>query len=549
LVAVNRPVAGSSLPALVGPYRILRLLGEGGTARVYLAEQLQPFRRVVALKTLRNHLLSQDAVFRFEQELQTLARLRHDHIAQVFDYGARGRETPYFTMEYVDGPSISDFADRRRLDVRARLKLFLQVCEAVQYIHQNGVIHRDIKASNVLVQSREDASSVKLIDFGIAKLSREHRHEQVPATDEGRILGTLGYLSPEQVDDKAIDIRADIYALGVLLYELLTGSLPIEAPRRAEDVPALLRRLREERPPLASRRVMARQDAAEEVARCRGTSPGVLAKELQDDLDWILNKALEKKPDDRYATAADMARDLRAHLRGEAISAGPESGLYHLRRAVRRNLRYVAAALLAVGMVAAAVALSAFWHLRLGAEHQRRVRFLRLDGAVQVRVANAHLWLEEALSGDPEVDLSRDVHVPLEEASTFVQAALRGGTTPFGEFEPAGDAALEAVLRELASRLEEFRAISRSRWVQRFDRGGTGSALDREFDSLYQDILATNSSLTIAASRKPLDDQASLSRTLLVVNVLAAASSLALLVAVARSWAARSRQIGSHRND
>lgn len=515
---------------------------------VYLAEQLHPFRREVALKVLRGHLLSQDAVFRFEQELQTLARLRHDHIAQVFDYGARGREVPYFTMEYVDGRSIREFADSRRLHVRERLALFLQVCEAVQYIHQNGIIHRDIKASNVLVQDREEGASVKLIDFGIAKLSREYRHEQVPATDEGRILGTLGYMSPEQVEDTKIDTRADIYSLGALLYELLTGSLPIEPPRRTEEMPGFLRRLKEQKPALSSRHVLARQDAAEEVARRCDTTPAALAKDLRDDLDWILDKALEKDPGSRYATAADLARDIRAHLRGEAVAAGPESGLYHLRQGMRRNLRYVAAALLAIGMVASAVALSAFWHLRLGAEHRNRVQYLRLGEAIQLHVANAHLWLEEAVSGDRDVDLSRDVYEPVEEAAALVATALRGGATPFGQFDPAEDQALVSVLRDLAAHLEEFHTISKSRWVQRLDKGGTGSALDRQFDRLYREILGLSSSASITAGQRPFDEQQGLSRTLLVVNILAAALSLALLAAVARSWAVRSRQIAAHRS-
>jgi len=417
------------------------------------------------------------------------------------------------------------------------------VCDAVQYIHQNGVIHRDIKSSNVLVDDRGAGSSVKLIDFGVAKLGPEHRHAGVPQTDEGRLLGTLVYMSPEQIDERGIDTRADIYSLGVLLYELLAGSLPIEAPRGMEDLPGFLQRLAEQSPELASVRVAtSSRETASELARKRSTGPPGLARELRDNVDWILKRALEKDPEHRYATVAEMARDIRAHLRGDPVSAGPDSAYYHLRQGVRRNLPYVAAALVVIAMVASAVALSAFWHLRLGARHQEQVRFLRLGEAVQVRATNAHLWLEEAVSGDPDVDLGRDVYQPVDEATELVRAALDGGNTSLGEFEPAGDPALAGLLRELASSLDEFRAISRARWIQRQDKGETGAALDRQCDALHHGILRLSSSISLKAGLMPTDEQQGVSRTILAVNLGTAALSIVLLLAVARSWVARSRR-------
>lgn len=513
---------------------------------VYLAEQLRPFRRAVALKVLRTHLVSEDAVLRFEQELQTLARLRHDSIAQVYDYYARGRESPFFTMEYVEGPPITDFADSRRLATRERVELFLQVCDAVQYIHQNGVIHRDLGASNILVEDRDGEASVKLVDFGVAKLAREHRHAGVPATDENRILGTLGYMSPEQIGEGRVDTRADVYSLGVLLYELLTGSLPIDRPKSMAEMPEFLRCLREKRPELASCRIRGGAVAAADVARRRGVTPRTLRKELSNDLDWVLQRALEKEPSGRYGTAADLARDLRAHLRGEPVSVGPHSALYHLRQGIRRNLKYVAAALLTITMLAAVAALSAFWHLRLGAEHERHVRILQLGEAVQVSVANAHLWLEEAVAGDPDVDLTRDVYTPIDDSTELVRAALDGGRTPVGTFDAEDEPALVDVLRKLGRALGDFQAIARARWVQRLDKGATGSVLDRQCDTLYEDILRLSSSISILATHRPLDETQRINRTILVANVLAVAVSLVFLVAVARSWAARSRQVSNH---
>jgi len=545
---VSESASPRSLPALIGPYRILKLLGEGGTALVYLAEQIRPFRRIVALKVLRTHLLSEDAVFRFEQELQTLARLQHENIAQVFDCSARGRQSPYFTMEHVEGASIAGYCDEHRLAVHERVRLFLQVCDAVQYIHQNGVIHRDLGASNILVQERDGTPSVKLIDFGIAKLTREHRNSLVPRTDEDRILGTFGYMSPEQAGEGLVDTRADVYSLGAVLYELLTGAVPVEGPKGIEEIPEFLRRLREDVPELASHRVRRFGEESLEVARRRATTPAALSRELRNDLDWIVRHALEKRPLARYATAADLARDLRAYLRGDAVSVGPQSPLYHLRQGVRRNVKYVAAALLTLVLLGSVIALSAFWHLRLGAEHERHIAVLRLGEAIQVNVANAHLWLEEAMAGDGDVDLARDVYGPIDEASGLVRDALERGRADEGYAEAEGPA-LAAVLQDLRTALDEFGTIARARWVRRLDEGNSGSPLDRQCDALYQDVLRLSSSLSLAASRRPLDEQQRISRTVLIVNALAVLISVALLLAIARSWAAPSKRGAGERGD
>jgi serine/threonine protein kinase len=535
---VNEPPGASPLPKLIGPHRISCVLGEGQAAVVYLAEQRQPFQRTMALKLLKAKLHSTDAALRFEQELQTLALLQHPNIVQVFDYAARGRERPYFTMEYVEGFGITEFSDRHRLTVDARLGIFAQVCSAVQYIHQNGIVHRDLKPSNVLVRRGNGAPIAKLIDFGLIRLDA-HRRGAAPEFDEdGRLYGTCGYLSPEQASGERVDTRTDVYALGALLYELLTGSTPIQPPDPdlgARGLQDHLVRVRREPPPLPSRRI-AESESPQDLADLRATSVQALLRAMRRDLDWIVKKALETNPAERYQTVAALQADVRAYLRRDPVSVGPLSVSYAIRQGARRYRGVVLSALMTLVLLSSAVALSAYWHARLGAQHERELRHLRLAEAVQLEVANAHLWLEEGLAGDPSVDLDRDVTAPLQRCVDLVQAAARGGATDLGEFASSDSERLVPLLVGLERDLDAFSVICRSRWRGRGEGHVAGDASDRECDALHRSILSTAASLSVAVGEDRAEQSGSASWSVLLVNSVTVFLTLVLVLLVVRAW-------------
>lgn len=336
--------------AAVGPYRILDVLGEGGFGVVYLAEQSRPIHRRVALKVLKVGIDAKQVIQRFEAERQALALMDHPNIAQVFDAGETARAVPYFVMEYVPGVAITEYCDSRRLRIRERLELFLQVCDAVQHAHQKGVIHRDIKPSNVLVADDGDRTVVKVIDFGVVKALDQPLTDRTMHTREGVVLGTLGYMSPEQAGalEDGVDTRSDIYSLGALLYELLVGELPFEQ-RRLREAAWLeaLHVIREEDPPRFSVRLVAMRDTAELAASRRGVDRRSLARQLRGELEWIALKALEKEPSRRYAAASELSADIQRFLTDEPVLAGPPSRAYRVRKFVRRHRGAVAAALVA----------------------------------------------------------------------------------------------------------------------------------------------------------------------------------------------------------
>jgi eukaryotic-like serine/threonine-protein kinase len=340
--------------ALVGPYKLLQLIGEGGFGLVYMAEQEKPIRRRVALKIIKPGMDSAQVIARFESERQALALMDHPNVARVLDVGSTQSGHPYFVMELVKGVPITEFCDKNHFPLDERLKLFLDVCHAIQHAHQKGVIHRDIKPSNVMVTLHDGVPVVKVIDFGIAKATGQKLTERTLFTAYGQMIGTPAYMSPEQAEMSGLDVdtRTDVYSLGVLLYELLTGTTPLEAERLREAGYAKMQKLiQEEATPRPSLRLSSLGESATLIAGNRGLDVQRLQRLLASDLDWIVMKALEKDRNRRYATPDAFADDVERSLRHEAIEARPPSTIYRLRKFTQRNR----AAVLTVSAVALAL--------------------------------------------------------------------------------------------------------------------------------------------------------------------------------------------------
>jgi serine/threonine protein kinase/WD40 repeat protein len=345
LALVERP------GTVVGPYKLLEQIGEGGFGVVFLAEQTQPVRRKVALKVLKAGMDTRQVVARFEAERQALALMDHPHIAKVFDGGATASGRPYFVMELVKGVPITDFCDQNHLTPRQRLELFLPVCRAVQHAHQKGIIHRDLKPSNVLVSRHDTTPVVKVIDFGVAKALGQELTDKTLFTGVAQMVGTPLYMSPEQagMSDLDVDTRGDIYSLGVVLYELLTGTTPFTRERFKEATYDEIRRIiREEEPPRPSTRLSTLGLAATTMSANRGTELRELSTLVRGDLDWIVMKALEKDRTRRYETASTFAADIQRYLADEPVLACPPSPGYRFRKFARRNKGTVLAASLVV---------------------------------------------------------------------------------------------------------------------------------------------------------------------------------------------------------
>jgi non-specific serine/threonine protein kinase/serine/threonine-protein kinase len=366
--------AAVSEGGILGPYRLLRRLGEGGMGEVWLAEQTAPIRRNVALKLIKAGMDTRQVVARFDAERQALALMDHPTIARVFDAGETPRGLPYFAMEYVQGEPITAWCDRHRLPMLERLDLFIQVCEGVQHAHQKGVIHRDLKPSNVLIAEQDGRPVPKIIDFGVAKAIGRRLTERTMFTELGVLIGTPEYMSPEQAAlmGADIDTRTDVYALGIILYELLVGVLPFDrADLREAGFDEILRRIREVDPPRPSTRIGAMGEGTTESARNRSTDPGRLMSLLKGDLDWITMRALEKDRARRYGSPSELASDVRRHLHHEPVAAGPPSAGYRAKKFVRRHRMGVSVALaLALALVLGIAGTSAGMVRALRAERQ-----------------------------------------------------------------------------------------------------------------------------------------------------------------------------------
>jgi WD40 repeat protein/serine/threonine protein kinase len=343
----------------LGPYTLLEKLGEGGMGAVWVAEQKEPIKRPVALKVIKPGMDSAQVLRRFEAERQALALMDHTHIAKVFDAGTTPEGRPYFVMELVQGVPLTTYCDQRHLTLRERLELFVPICQAIQHAHQKGIIHRDIKPSNVLVTMQDGQPVPKVIDFGLAKALHQRLTDQTMHTEIGQVLGTLEYMSPEQAEFDTLDVdtRADVYSLGVVLYELLTGTTPLDpGGLRRMTFTEVLRQIREVEPSRPSTRLTESKESLDGLAARRRTEPARLVREVRGELDWIVMKCLEKDRTRRYPTANGLARDVERYLHDEPVEACPPSAGYRLRKFARRYRAVLAvasafAALLVLGVV------------------------------------------------------------------------------------------------------------------------------------------------------------------------------------------------------
>ncbi|MBK8977447.1 MAG: SUMF1/EgtB/PvdO family nonheme iron enzyme [Planctomycetes bacterium] len=434
-------------PESIGRYRILDVLGQGGMGTVYLAEQREPVRRRVAVKVIKLGMDSQQILARFEMERQALALMEHPNIARVLDAGTTERGQPFFVMEYVKGLPIVDYADEHRLSIEERLRLFQAVCLGVQHAHQKGVVHRDLTPGNVLVVEQDGRACPKIIDFGLARATDQRLVDGTIFTQRGEIFGTPAYMSPEQagLDNQDVDTRSDIYTLGVLLYELLTGELPHGRPARSPAaVLEIQRKLRDHEPPRPSTRVTT---AGEAIALQRGVEPRNLTRRLRGELDWIVMKALERDRMRRYQTANELALDIQRHLDDEPVVAGPPSAAYRVRKFVRRHRpTVIGAALLLLSLLLGVIGTT--WFL---IEARRQAD--RATASEGTALAAARSAEQERARADEEARLALEAQREADRRATAEQDARRTATAALAQFELLSNVVLLREARAAAATL------------------------------------------------------------------------------------------------
>lgn len=449
----------------IGPYKLLQQIGEGGFGAVFMAEQERPVARRVALKVIKLGMDTRQVIARFEAERQALALMDHPNIAKVFDAGSTDSGRPYFVMELVSGQPIHEYCDRNSLSIAERLELMAQVCSAVQHAHSKGIIHRDIKPTNVLVSTQDGKAHAKVIDFGIAKATASRLTEKTFFTEHRQLIGTLEYMSPEQAEDNLdIDTRSDVYSLGVLLYELLTGSTPfLGKDLRSKAFAEMQRIIREVEPPAPSTRLSQSAETIANVAAARKAEPRKLGALVRGELDWIVMKALEKDRSRRYETANGVAADIRRYLAGEPVTAAPPSRSYRLRKFVRKNRTFVATgSIVFLTLVAGltATSISAAWALRQKAAAEQaqiaeraakelatKSKDEALRQAEIARAVNAFLTGDLLESVDPTRTQKRDITVKEVVDVAAARVATRFASTP--EIGAAIDGSLGQIYNRL----------------------------------------------------------------------------------------------------
>jgi serine/threonine protein kinase len=434
--------------AVIGAYKLLQQIGEGGMGTVFMAEQEHPVRRRVALKIIKPGMDSRQVVARFEAERQALAMMDHQNIARVLDAGTTASDRPYFVMELVHGVPITKFCDERKLTPRERLALFVPVCQAIQHAHQKGIIHRDIKPSNVMVTMYDDKPVPKVIDFGVAKAMEQRLTERTMFTQFGNLVGTFEYMSPEQAEMNAfgVDTRSDIYSLGVLLYELLTGTTPLEQRRlKQAALDELVRLIKEEEAPRPSARLSSSNNLPR-IAAQRNTEPARLSRLVKGEIDWIVMKCLEKDRTRRYETANGLARDIQRYLADELVEARPPSTGYRVKKFVRRHKGQVIAAGLVLFALVAGMA-GTTWGL-IEARRQEQIARDEASAKEQARQAEAEQrekaeeerkiaqsvrdFLQEKLlaQADTNTQAGRELALPLFEETLKLHKAKLGPEHP-----------------------------------------------------------------------------------------------------------------------
>ncbi len=460
-VSQNLPIAEQP-GTIIGPYKLLEQIGEGGFGVVFMAEQLEPIHRKVALKVIKPGMDTKEVIARFEAERQALAIMDHPNIAKVLDAGQTAGGRPYFVMDLVKGLAITDYCDQARLTARERLLLFVDVCQAVQHAHQKSIIHRDIKPSNVLVTMNDGSPLVKVIDFGIAKALSERLTEKTLFTGFAKMLGSPLYMSPEQAafSNNDVDTRTDIYSLGVLLYELLTGTTPFDKERlNRADYDEMRRIIREEDPPKPSTRISTLGQAATTISTQRRSDPKRLQHFVRGELDWIVMKALEKDRNRRYETANALSQDIIRYLSDEPVSACPPSTWYRFRKFARRNTGAVLAATVIVLLLCAGIAGTSWGLVR--AEQARQAE------ADQRGLAEAALVSERAAKeaeaeqrGHTEIALKKAVREAATAAAIndFLNKDLLLLASTMGQansgVSPDANLKLRTVLQRAATRID-----------------------------------------------------------------------------------------------